>query len=251
MLEDVLDKNEQHLIQGEIYVITNKFDGKQYIGQTLTHRLNKGKYRPFGYRQRFLDHVSEALGQKKKQSRYLNNAIRKYGQDIFTVKLILRCSIEELDEYECKYIEKYQSLYPNGYNLTHGGKGAFPVKHNIVMTKSNVVKVPYKHTNDTKKKISKQLKKKFNTPDMKENLKTSAIIQHEKARFLKFSNVIINQNIDVKRLIKRRKESYYINIQNIKTQFFFKTEDTRNEAYQRAISFLEKLKQQNQIAGSH
>lgn len=80
-------------VKGHIYVITNKNNGKNYVGQTLTHRLNRGKYKPFGYEGRFRDHLSEALcNTKKKQCSYLNNAIRKDGKDSFTCSLILECT---------------------------------------------------------------------------------------------------------------------------------------------------------------
>ena len=76
-------------VLGEIYCMTNTVTKKQYIGQTVSHRKNRIKYRPFGYIGRFNDHISEALNNtKKKQCTYLNNSIRKYGKDIFTVKLI-------------------------------------------------------------------------------------------------------------------------------------------------------------------
>lgn len=38
---------------------------------------------------RFYDHISEAINNtKNKQCMYLNNAIRKYGKDNFTCKLL-------------------------------------------------------------------------------------------------------------------------------------------------------------------
>lgn len=251
MLDDVLTIDQKHLIRGEIYVITNKINGKQYVGQTLTHRLNKNKYRPFGYTQRFLDHISEAFGKKKKQSRYLNNALRKYNREKFSVELVIRCSIHDLDQEECRYISEYQSLYPNGYNLTRGGKGARHVPYDIIATKVEISKIPYQHSDQTKQKISKQLKKAFNTPEIKKYRKSSALEQHEKTRILKFANISIDPQIDITQLIHPRMKCYYIKIQNIDTRFYFKTDEDKKGAYKRAITFLKKLKQQNQIAGSH
>lgn len=117
----VLDTPEN--IFGELYVITNTINNKQYVGQVVSHRLNNTKYRPFGFVKRFADHISEAMcNTKKKQCSYLNNAIRKHGVDNFKITLIDRCKREELNEYEIKYIKEYNTLYPNGYNLTEGGK---------------------------------------------------------------------------------------------------------------------------------
>lgn len=121
--QQILNLNEKHKVMGEIYRIQNIANGKCYVGQVVTHRLNKGKYRPFGYVGRFNDHVSEAMNNtKKKQCTYLNNAIRKYGKDNFKVVFLRRCSLDQLDELEQQGIKIYGSLYPNGYNLTKGGK---------------------------------------------------------------------------------------------------------------------------------
>ena len=57
---DILNLNEKHKITGEIYKITNKISNKLYVGQTLSHRKNKGKYRPFGHIARLNDHISES-----------------------------------------------------------------------------------------------------------------------------------------------------------------------------------------------
>jgi len=52
----------------------------------------------------------------------LNNAFLKYGIEHFTCELITTCNIDELDSYEVKYISELNTKYPNGYNLTSGGK---------------------------------------------------------------------------------------------------------------------------------
>ena len=69
--------NDSSNVLGHIYVITNLITKKQYVGQTVSHRKNRNKYRPFGFEGRFKDHISEALcNTKKKQCNYLNNSIR-------------------------------------------------------------------------------------------------------------------------------------------------------------------------------
>ena len=45
----ILDIGEKDKVVGEIYKMTNTTNGKVYIGQTRSHRLNHNKYRPFGY----------------------------------------------------------------------------------------------------------------------------------------------------------------------------------------------------------
>ena len=122
MTEDILNLEESEKILGQIYKITNTKNSKLYIGQTRTHRKNKGKFRSFGYIGRFKDHISEALNNtKKNQCKYLNNAIR-LEKDFFIVELIETCELNVLDEKEIFYIEKFNTYYPHGYNLTKGGK---------------------------------------------------------------------------------------------------------------------------------
>jgi hypothetical protein len=96
----LLDIDDFHLVKGVIYKITNKNNSKSYIGQTRTHRLNHGKYRPFGHLGRFRDHISEAHSTKKNQSWYLNSSILKHGVDNFICELLLTCEVEDLDTYE-------------------------------------------------------------------------------------------------------------------------------------------------------
>jgi len=121
--DKILELYEKDKIYGEIYQITNNSNNKRYVGQAVSHRKNKGKYRLFGYIGRFNDHISEAVNNtKKKQCTYLNNAIRKHGKDVFTVILLERCEINSLNDREEYHITKSGTLYPDGYNLTEGGK---------------------------------------------------------------------------------------------------------------------------------
>lgn len=117
-------------IRGHIYVITNHTNGKQYVGQAVSHRKNHGKYRLFGYEGRFRDHISEAIcNTKKKQCWYLNNAIRRDGVDAFSVRLLEECSPDQMDPLERKHICDLNTEYPTGYNLTKGGRTLEHIKH--------------------------------------------------------------------------------------------------------------------------
>ena len=112
-------------VRGEIYIATCSVSNKQYVGQTQTHVLNHGVYRPYGTEKRWKSHVSEAINNtKKNQCVYLNNAIRKHGAKTFTVRTLIICDLEQLDEYEIHYINEYNTLSPNGYNLLEGGRKA-------------------------------------------------------------------------------------------------------------------------------
>lgn len=92
-------------MKGFIYKITNKVNGKSYIGQT--------RYTvEFRWRQH----------QHKKDDTYFHNAIHKYGSANFTVETLEECDYKNLDSREIFYIAKYDT-FNNGYNLTIGGDG--------------------------------------------------------------------------------------------------------------------------------
>lgn len=92
-------------MKGIIYKITNKVNGKCYIGQTR-YTLE------FRWRQ----HIH------KKDNVYFHQAIHKYGVDNFDKEVLEECDIKDLDSREIFYIAKFDT-FKNGYNLTVGGDG--------------------------------------------------------------------------------------------------------------------------------
>lgn len=90
---------------GVIYKITNKINGKAYIGQTTTTISFRWKA-----------HL------RTKTCRYLHHAIVKYGQESFMIEELATCSShEDLDLLERIVIEQEKTLVPYGYNLRTGG----------------------------------------------------------------------------------------------------------------------------------
>ena len=100
---------------GEIYCLTSP-SGKKYIGQCVKY-LSSGK--KWGYLSRWKDHIRDS--QTKNFCRLLNNAICKYSPENFLIEIIKECNTDELNHYEEYYINFYNTLTPNGYNLTTGG----------------------------------------------------------------------------------------------------------------------------------
>lgn len=92
-------------------MVTNKENGKKYIGQTTN-----------SFEQRKHEHVYDALGNKK--GMYFHKAIRKYGVEAFDWQTLYECdNIEDLNKAEIYYIQHYDT-FENGYNLTLGGRNA-------------------------------------------------------------------------------------------------------------------------------
>jgi group I intron endonuclease len=98
-----------------IYLITNTINGKQYVGQT-TRTIEI----------RWKDHKHH----KDFGTSYLHKAIKKYGEENFIREIVCEpLTLESMNDLEREYIEKYNTLSPNGYNLTKGGEGSLGLKH--------------------------------------------------------------------------------------------------------------------------
>lgn len=85
-----------------IYKITNKINGKVYIGETVRN-LNA----------RWTQHLNKAKGGSKE---HLYASMRFYGIENFIIEEIDRCSNDIRFEVESSYIIKFNSLEPEGYN---------------------------------------------------------------------------------------------------------------------------------------
>ena len=96
---------------GVIYCISNKTNGKQYIGQTIhTAEL------------RWKQHIQHA--RRTTGNSVLAKAILKYGPDSFSVDTMCRVDDNDLDTYEELAIDVNRTLVPYGYNLLPGAASA-------------------------------------------------------------------------------------------------------------------------------
>lgn len=92
-----------------IYKVTNKINNKSYIGLT-TRTLEERK--------------SEHLRHTYSENTYFHRAINKYGKENFLWEIIddTSKSLKELKEKETYYIKYFNTLAPNGYNISAGGE---------------------------------------------------------------------------------------------------------------------------------
>ena len=109
-----------------VYLRRNKVNGMLYVGQTID--LFK--------RERHWKCLKLRYGNQK-----LTEDREKYGVSAFDLVILNECNTQkELDRWEKHYIKFFNSTYPNGYNVSDGGKIAF------------------KCSDETKKKISEKNK---------------------------------------------------------------------------------------------
>lgn len=251
--DKILDTKEQ--VYGIIYIIKNTLNQKIYIGQTVSHRKNHNRYRPFGHIGRFKDHVSEAVcNTKQKQCRYLNQAIRKYGSDVFTVDVIETCSLEQLNDKEIHYISEYNSLYPHGYNLTIGGKNCYVKKiEKDEYTPNKNTKL--RHSDTTKIKISEGIHNYYEShPSKKLDLSKRVQNQH----YNKKLQIGLKYNVDENNLdqyISIRKTSVTVLFERkrngAKVNFYMNSNESVEYTINRAKEYLKDIIYQRNILLQH
>lgn len=118
-----------------VYMITNKINGKRYIGQTVN-----------SLKARITRH-------KRPGCSAIYSAGKKYGWENLEVKVLCRCdSVDQLNHREEYMIRLFNTLSPNGYNLKGGGfNKLYSQESKASMSKAHIGK---KLTNEHKNKIS-------------------------------------------------------------------------------------------------
>ena len=96
-----------------IYKIENILNGKIYIGQSI--EIEKRWQKHLNANDNFLIH----------------KAIKKYGKENFQFSIIEECDASLLNNKECYWIEFYNSLIPNGYNMVQGGSNGIGLAKGI------------------------------------------------------------------------------------------------------------------------
>ena len=134
----------------------SKISGIYKIENLITHNLYIGKAKDIAHR--WAEHKSDA--RRKKDDYPIHLAIQKYGEENFQITILEIMTEEEYKQYSNKrerfWIEYYNTYNnPNHYNLTPGGDGGY----NKVLTQ------------EEKDKISKGLKKYYQTPEGQQQAK--------------------------------------------------------------------------------
>ena len=191
-----------------IYKSTNKITGKVYIGQTI-QTLDK----------RIKGHIKES---KMDKTRPFLLSINKYGANNFIFETIdLANNLDELNDKEIHWINFYNSVSPNGYNVTGGGQGKKMISTNelgkrISKGLQNSKKwQKIKNSEEYLKKIKEKFighnkGKKFST-EHKEK-----IWEKNKERILKFNKdtskkwIIVDNDNNITRITG--KEEYFTNL---------------------------------------
>lgn len=170
-----------------IYSITNRVNGKKYIGQSIN------------VEDRYKSHLAE-LRRGAHANDYLTNAFNKYGEDSFEFKLIKACKRKYLDRFEKLYISIYNTMDRSyGYNLISGG---------------NAYKI---YSKETRKKISESIKRFAR--ENPEIIKKWADVRRGVKRGPKSLEEIINQSKSINTLGIFRVSKHYESCIDLKRGF--------------------------------
>ena len=110
---------------GKIYLIRNHITGKVYVGQTR-----------YTLQHRFTQHLESA----GRSNSVLHKSINKHGAENFSIELLEDVADELLNDREVYWIAKYNSVIPNGYNMTAGGGGVSGYRHTEVTKRAISIK---------------------------------------------------------------------------------------------------------------
>jgi group I intron endonuclease len=220
---------------GFIYIIHGPNE-KKYIGQTKN-----------SVEKRYKIHCRHALKQTSRCT-YLHRAMIKYGIENFKCEVVEENDDDLLDELEIFYIDFFNTLFPNGYNLQTGGSS--PKMHKE--TRERISKF-YK-TNDLPmyiniRKYSNYIRYRVQNHPMGID-KTFHTLEEAK-QHVEYLDTLTKplQNTkftDVK-YIQKYGSGYCVDIPNCKKKYFLHKE---KDNYQRALNYLNQQLQHNQTAGN-
>lgn len=199
-----------------MYVFIYKYtspSNKSYIGQVVEKK---------GIISRWKQHINEANRNPNIGSRLLNMAIKKYGSENFNIECLCKVHTNIKDNAEKLCIAMFKTLAPYGYNLQIGGTYT-------------------EHSDETKEKRSKSLKKLLENPEKR----------------LIWSNAKIGRSQGIKnnrkhkedsclpkyiRKIRGKYEGYVIDSHPLcRCKKFTSTKLTMDEKFRLANEFLEEL----------
>jgi len=126
-----------------VYITTNLINGKQYVGDHSTNDLNDGY-----------------LGSGRP---YLQRALRQYGKQNFKKEILeVFPSKKEAFNAQEKYIQKYNTLFPNGYNLSPtGGLGVRGCFSHSELSKARISQSSKGISRNKNRKMSDETKQKI------------------------------------------------------------------------------------------
>ena len=150
-----------------IYLITNNITQQRYVGKTI-HTIEH----------RFEAHCHDT------NNTYIDNAIKAYGRDNFSLELLKICDDSEWQYWETYYIKKMHSHWSEGgYNLSMGGdfnpmddeevkrRHAAACASPDHREKQRIAATGKRHSLESRKKMSAIQKQVYRNPELRRKVK--------------------------------------------------------------------------------
>jgi|AntAceMinimDraft_18_1070375.scaffolds.fasta_scaffold18736_2 group I intron endonuclease len=189
-----------------VYLTTNLINRKQYVGSHIANNINEDEYLGSGI--------------------LFNKAIKKYGKENFKRKILENTKTRNeaflLEEF---YIRKYNTLKPNGYNLSPTGGLGIPG----CLTEESRLKRNKKISSTLKgRKLPKETKRKISKILLEKNMIRSEETKRKisKANKNRKHTKKSKKNMSLGHIgIKMPKRNLYVLISPEKEKFKFKGEE--------------------------
>ena len=197
-----------------IYRIKNKITKKYYIGESKKKDV----------KWRWNEHKKTI--ENNKGCPALRDAVKKYGIENFEFSVLIICFDDERFKYEKEYIKKYNTVVPNGYNITNGGEGGgFQGKKHTEQMKTdlrNKSKQKYIDNPELKTQISERNKIIMKNPEIRDKIK-NGLLNSEKWKKAKEENRAGNyknnkHSEEIKNKISEGVKKHYANNQETKNK---------------------------------
>jgi group I intron endonuclease len=211
---------------GVIYCLTSP-SGKQYIGQT----------------KRSLEKRIKEHSTRMSSRIMLCNAIAKYGIKSFDIEVLIETNDNMLNHYERLFIDLYNTIEPNGYNIRSGGCQQSTHSTESCKRMSEAKRGSKNHnygkprTDETRRKISDARSGKlhhFYGKRLSDDHKQKLSISHKKDTSLPMYMVYVKP-----RPLQYQDEGYaIINHPHLKTKYFTTKKKSLEEKYNIAFEYL-------------
>ena len=192
---------------GYIYKITNIITKKCYIGETK-------KSNPYLRWNEHKRKIEQGIGCPA-----LQDAVKKYGIDNFKFEVLIICFDEDRYKIEMEYIKKFNSISPNGYNLTIGGEGGgfYGKKHSQETINNISIKMKQKYIDnpELRNENSKKQKIIMNTPEIKLKIREGLKNSEKWKNSIKGNHNKKVHTEETKDKIKYKSKIYFNNNENI------------------------------------
>lgn len=192
-----------------IYKITNKINGKSYIGQSI-------------------DCFKRLEQHFKGSSQFIDEVIQIEGVENFIFEILKQTEEESLSYWEDYYIIKYNTMFPNGYNK----------RWNCTEYLRKLIENDYKEDKKENKEVKEEIK-------CSENIIKEKWDSFLKEKIDKIDECVYKICVKVDKVQKQKHQKYFLSVEEINE--LIKEKSSTDYSQEQIVSSFEKLKKEKLI----